>query len=93
MAANARGRVTRGETRGTGSGKPMTHPCEDMPIALTKEIIDDVANDEEIENLTEEHYRLAHEFFDSYCEGPYTWRTAIADGLRQAEDELREKKH
>jgi hypothetical protein len=63
---------------------------EDVIYILTKADVEDIAKDIGIKTLTELHYRKAQEFLLSFvADGSYYWATAITDGLRDAEEELR----
>ena len=64
---------------------------EDVIYILTKADVEDVAKRIGIKTLTELHYRKAQEFFVSFVadRGTYYWASAITDGLRDAEEELR----
>jgi len=63
---------------------------EDIIYILTKTDVEDVAKTIGITKLTELHYRKAQEFLLSFvADGTYYWASAISDGLRDAEEELR----
>jgi hypothetical protein len=63
---------------------------EDVIYILTKTDVEDIAETIGIKTLTELHYRTAKKFFESFvAEGTYTWASALSDGLRDAEEELR----
>ena len=67
----------------------MADKQEDIIYILTKEDVDDVAKQIGLSNLTDDHYRMAQKYFESFCDGPYSWFDAISDGLHDAEKELR----
>ncbi len=67
----------------------MADKQEDIIYSLTKEDVDDVAKQIGLSNLTDDHYRMAQKYFESFCDGPYSWFDAISDGLHDAEKELR----
>ena len=52
--------------------------------------VEDVAKTIDIKTLTELHYQKTQKFFLSFvADGTYYWASVIADGLRDAEEELR----
>ena len=81
--------LSRGESQGHHMHAPMADKQEDIIYSLTKEDVDDVAKQIGLSNLTDEHYRMAQKYFESFCDGPYSWFDAISDGLHDAEKELR----
>lgn len=64
---------------------------EDVIYILTKADVEDVARKIGIKTLTTLHYQKAKEFFLSFVASDtnYYWASAITDGLRDAEEELR----
>ena len=63
----------------------MIYKDEDIIYILTKEDVDCVARELGMAKPTEEQYRMARKYVESFCgEGVYTWRDAIADALRDA---------
>ncbi len=48
----------------------MADKQEDIIYKLTKEDVDDVAKQIGLSNLTDEHYRMARKYFESFCDGP-----------------------
>ena len=81
--------LSRGESQGHHMHAPMADKQEDIIYSLTKEDVDDVAKQIGLSNLTDDHYRMAQKYFESFCDGPYSWFDAISDGLHDAEKELR----
>jgi hypothetical protein len=64
---------------------------EDVIYILTKTDVQDAAESIGIEELTELHYRKAKESFEHFVAGGlFNWADAFIDGLRDAEEELRE---
>ena len=63
---------------------------EDVIYILTKTDVEDIAETIGIKNLTKLHYRKAQKFFESFvADGTYNWASALSDGLRDAEEEIR----
>jgi len=63
---------------------------EDVIYILTKADVEDIAETIGIKPLTKLHYRKAKKFFESFvADGTYTSASALSDGLRDAEEELR----
>ena len=63
---------------------------EDIIYMLTKTDVEDIAEIIGIKKLTKLHYQTAKKFFESFvADGTYNWASALSDGLRDAEEELR----
>jgi len=62
---------------------------DDIIYVLAKEDVDGVAKTIGLSNLTDEHYRMARKYMESFCgDSAYDWELAITDALKDAEREL-----
>ena len=62
---------------------------DDIIYVLTKEDVDDVAKTIGLSKLTDDHYRMARKYIESFCgDSAYDWENAITDALKDAEREL-----
>jgi hypothetical protein len=78
---------------GTESAFFMAIKQDDIIYVLTKEDVDDVAKSIGLSKLTDEHYRMARKYIQSFCgDGAYSWENAISDALKEVEEE-RQGKH
>ena len=64
---------------------------KDVIYILTRVDVEDCAKDFGLEKLTELHYREAQKHIERFvADGVYTWADALTDGLRRAEELIRD---